>query len=324
MKCAPYLFCFLFVSVPWVSGEELANVSALGEREQMFAQNGTVSVGVDAAMGASITHLSWTEYSKNVVNIHDPGRLIQQSYYAGERLDRIGEGQWKQWSPWTWNPIQGGGVGSWARVKKFEKDAKGRLFAETIPKLWDMPDEEAEAIMRQWTGFEPDFDNVVVVECEFESLRSQGDPWGGGRNRHQEIPALYFTRNFSRFLVYEGSGEWTEVKQEPGPPWGKTQVPLDVMGCFDDAGVGIATFSPGATEHWNFGPHGGGNSDDAEAGPCVHIAPLVTLKLEPRSKVRYRYWMVVGTKEEITASIDTLRERYSEEEVEITGSTKAP
>jgi arylsulfatase A-like enzyme len=56
-----------------------------------------------------------------MVNSADPGRLIQQSYYAGKRLDRKADGQSKSWSPWTWNPIQGGGVSSWARVNDFKR-----------------------------------------------------------------------------------------------------------------------------------------------------------------------------------------------------------
>ena len=111
--------------------------------------NGTVKVGLNRTKGASITWLSWTTHAKNIVNHADPGRLVQQSYYAGRVLDRKAEGQSAAWSPWSWNPIQGGGVGSWARVTKLERLDDSTLFGETIPKLWDMPDEEAAAIMRQ-------------------------------------------------------------------------------------------------------------------------------------------------------------------------------
>ena len=79
-------------------------------------ENEVARVGIDLDKGAAITWLSWKDYPKNMVNIADPGRLIQQSYYAGRRLDRTDKGQSKAWSPWSWNPIQGGGVGSWARV----------------------------------------------------------------------------------------------------------------------------------------------------------------------------------------------------------------
>lgn len=141
------------------------------------------------------------------VNIADPGRLIQQSYYAGKSLERIAEGQSKAWSPWTWNPIQGGGVGSWARVTEFKR-VSNTLFSVTVPKLWDMANEEAQAVMRQWTGFEPGCSNVVVVRCEFVSERNENDRWGPAVPRHQEIPACYFTRNFGLVKSYLGNGNW--------------------------------------------------------------------------------------------------------------------
>ena len=63
------------------------------EPELLKIDNGTVQIGIDKAMGASITHLSWTSLGqKNIVNSYDPGRLIQQSYYAGSRIDRRKEG----------------------------------------------------------------------------------------------------------------------------------------------------------------------------------------------------------------------------------------
>jgi hypothetical protein len=101
------------------------NLPPRGE-ELLLLDNGTVKVGIDRAKGAAITRLSSAAYPKNLVNSADPGRLIQQSYYAGLRLDRKAEGQSKAWSPWSWNPIQGGGVGSWARVTEFRRLAACR------------------------------------------------------------------------------------------------------------------------------------------------------------------------------------------------------
>jgi hypothetical protein len=74
------------------------NIGPRGE-DLLTLDNGTVRVGIDRAKGAAITWLSWTAYPKNTVNSADPGRLIQQSYYAGLRLDRTAEGQSKAWSP---------------------------------------------------------------------------------------------------------------------------------------------------------------------------------------------------------------------------------
>lgn len=296
----------------------LRTVSA-AETEVTRIDNGTASVGIDRKMGGSITWLSWRGHPQNVVNIHDPGRLIQQSYYAGASLDRRPDGQSKAWSPWTWNPIQGGGVGSWARVTKLEKNPK-EIFCETIPKLWDMPNEEAAAVMRQWTGFEPGMPNVIVVRCEFESQRKPADRWGDKPvPRHQELPACYFTRSFGDVKSYLGGGKWRNEQQPPGPPWGKITPPRNVVACFDAAGQGIAIYSPVTTGHWNFGPHGAGDSSDPKGGPCMHVAPIDTVRLAPKSLLRYRYWLVVGTTASIVPRLEALHTKYADERLDHTG-----
>ena len=306
LSLAPLLLASALIANP-VRTEDLLQID-----------NGSVKIGIDRDKGASITWLSWKNYPKNMVNSTDPGRLIQQSYYAGLRLDRQADGQSKDWSPWSWNPIQGGGVGSWARVTRFERINPSTLYAETIPKLWDMPDEEAEALMKQTTGFEPGMPDVVVVRCQFVSKRKEGDRWGPAKPAHQEIPACYFTRNFSIMKSYLGEGKWREEKQVPGPPWGHARPPLHAMAFFEPGGQGVAVFSPAATQHWNFGPHGTGNSADPAAGPCMHVAPLDLVALGPKSRYEYRYWLATGTQAEITARLDSLIRKYSGEKSQLT------
>jgi hypothetical protein len=283
----------------------------------LLLDNGAMKTGLDPAKGGSITWLSWTGQPTNVVNQADPGRLIQQSYYAGHRLDRRSEGQAKAWSPWTWNPIQGGGVGSWARVTEMKRLDDGSLYAETVPRLWDMPGEEAAARMRQWTAFEPGTTDVVVVRCEIICQRSPEDRWGPAAPRPQEIPACYFTRNFSAVQSFLGEGKWRAETQPPGPPWGKAQPPRKAMACFAPNGQGVAVFSPASTLPWNFGPHGGGASDDSSAGPCMHVAPIDRAALGPRSVYRYRYWLIVGSEAQIAARLETLWAKYQGERAEV-------
>ena len=284
--------------------------------DELFLENGTVKVGIDKEKGASITWLSWADYPLNMVNISDPGRLIQQSYYAGKSIDRKGDGQHKAWSPWTWNPIQGGGVGSWARVREFRKVDTNTLYAETIPKLWDMPDEEAQAVMRQWTTFETSMPNVVVVRCEFESQRATEDRWGPAVARPQEVPACYFTRNFRDVRSYLGKSDWTKESVPPGPPWGKANPPRKSMAFFEENGQGVAVFSPCSTKAWNFGPHAHGASNEPTAGPCMHVAPLDMVKLGPKSIYRFRYWIVVGNQDKVAEQLDALWDAHAEERAE--------
>jgi hypothetical protein len=289
-----------------------ANIATTQEHV-LKVDNGSVIVGIDREKGGAITWLSWPAYPKNAVNLADPGRLIQQSYYAGKSLDRTAEGQSPAWSPWTWNPIQGGGVGSWARVTEFKRTESNTLYSVTAPKLWDMPDEEAEAVMRQWTGFEPGRSNVVVVQCEFLAHRAEADRWGPAVPRPQEIPACYLTRNFDVVKSYLGDGRWRKETQPPGPPWGHAHPPRKAMAVFNAQGQGIAVFSPASTQPWNFGPHGTGASDEATAGPCMHLAPLDRVPLGPKSEYRYRYWLVVGTEAELARDLEALWSLHSDE-----------
>jgi hypothetical protein len=90
------------------------------------------------------------------------------------------------------------------------------------------------------------------------------------------------------------------------------------MAFFAPNGQGVAVFSPAATQAWNFGPHGGGSSEDPAAGPCMHVAPIDRVNLGPSSTYRYRYWLVVGTESEIAARLDVLWNRYSAERATLT------
>ncbi len=289
-----------------------------GADDLLILENGTVKVGIDRTKGAAITWLSSADYPKNLVNVTDPGRLIQQSYYAGKSLDRRADGQSPAWSPWTWNPIQGGGVGSWARVNACERLDPPALHSETVPKLWDMPNEEAAALMRQWTAFEPGMPNVVVVRCEFVSRRDDNDRWGPAVPRPQEIPACYFTRNFGAAKSYLGDGQWRDETQPPGPPWGHARPPRNAMAFFAASGQGVAVFSPSATQPWNFGPHRDGETDDPAAGPCMHVAPLDRVSLGPKSIYRFRYWLILGTAPQIATRLDELWKMYPAERAELT------
>ena len=89
------------------------------------------------------------------------------------------------------------------------------------------------------------------------------------------------------------------------------------MAFFTAAGQGVAVYSPASTQHWNFGPNRTGLSDDPNDGPCMHVAPIDRVSLGPKSTYRFRYWIIVGTVEEIRTRLDALHEKYSSERAEL-------
>jgi hypothetical protein len=76
-----------------------------------YLDNGQIRIGVDLARGGAISYLSLSGTSDNVVNVHDLGRYIQQSYYAGPQpFIPPGAVQHPAYAGWPWNPVQAGDV----------------------------------------------------------------------------------------------------------------------------------------------------------------------------------------------------------------------
>jgi len=69
--------------VGWAVGlaiPALATLERTADDLLVQTSQGVVTVGIHRAKGGAITWLSWTGHPENVVNHHDPGRLVQQSY----------------------------------------------------------------------------------------------------------------------------------------------------------------------------------------------------------------------------------------------------
>jgi hypothetical protein len=118
---------------------------------EISADNGVLKVKFDLTRGGAISYISLFGTERNLVNVYDEGRYIQQSYYAGNNIDRKSEGQSPRWSPWCWNPIQVGDDFK-NRVKILEYKQNGdTLYIKCIPMQWDMNNKPAEAEMEQQT-----------------------------------------------------------------------------------------------------------------------------------------------------------------------------
>ena len=290
--------------------------SEVGSTEQPYLDNGTLRLGAPIREGSSFDFLA-PAGGGNLINSHDQGRLIQQSYYAGASLDRTLDGQSTAWTPWPWNPIQGGDAsGKPTQVVEVSVAEFGNaFFTRTTPLLWDMiTGEKGKAWMDQWNQFEPGMPNVVRVTCRLICFRDSTDVWGGVVARHQELPAVYLIRSLSKTVTYQGAVPWTNDVTEqvatPGPPWGKYNPTEGWVAMVDPAtDVGIGLYSPIGTTLWNVGATG-----SAPGGPTssatMHMAPLRTMKLDRDSIMAYRYWIIYGNLATIRSRIYELHSLY--------------
>jgi len=296
--------------------------------EKAYLDNGQVRLGVDLEHGGTICFLSTGSDSEkdNMVNIHDLGRYIQQSYYAGEPVDRRDEGQHPSFSPWQWNPIQAGGIGCLAKPPhenakagilelKEEKDA---MYIKCVPRLWDMPGEAAECVFEQWMALVGD---VVVVSNRVRISRTD-TIWKEGVVCDQELPAVYPIARLRNCYTYTGDAPWTgdaAVKMpdnakgyrvdlppthENGFPWNRFEPTEPWAACVDPmTGLGFGIYSPRADATWLSGFVNDlkrqNGRDDSMANSTSYIAPLTEIALNKASVFGYAYYLIPGSVQDV-------------------------
>lgn len=278
--------------------------------------NRKIRLRQDLTRGGAIYYISKADADRNIVNIYDEGRYIQQSYYAGAALDRRAEGQNKAWSPLTWNPIQVGD-NAYNRAQILEYWQKGdETYVKCIPMQWDMTNMAAEAVMEQWTSLRG---NVIRVRNRLTCHRTD-NIYGEGVPLAQEIPAVWLISALKNLYAYFGDKPFeneplksVEVKQlilnDPDHFWGKyANVPEKWMAFTDDKGWGIAVYTPSASG-FLAGRYDSCLEGDEHHVASSYIAPVRFEALMKNSVMEYDYYLVVGTLDQIRKEIYKIRRR---------------
>ncbi|MCA9440766.1 MAG: hypothetical protein KC964_08175, partial [Candidatus Omnitrophica bacterium] len=275
------------VTLAWIRVDRVPNLAL---------DNGTLSLRLDLKGGGAISYLSPSGSNRSLINIHDRGRYVQQSYYAGRPIDRRDEGQSSTWSPWSWNPIQVGDtyghvapiLESWVR--------DGTAYVKCRPLLWDMNNEMAECHMEMWVRLEG---RSVHVKNRLTCFRTD-NRWALTQN-HQELPAVYTIGNLHHLVTFMGTAPWnsgsvTEIDNQ-GPPWEYWVGTEQWAGLLDDQGFGVGVYNPNAEQFVGgfYGSPGGLAHDDSTG----YIAPIRTEMLDKNTVYEYEYDLIVGTVHDI-------------------------
>lgn len=278
---------------------------------ELRLDNGVIELGMDLTIsGGAITYLGESGIPKNYINNFDRGRQIQQSYYAGQDLDRTAEGQNPAWSPWPWNPIQvGDSFDNPAEVVEARIEG-GIAYVKTIPMLWDMNNEPAECTFETWVELH---DNVARVRNRLEIFRTD-DIWTNVVVRDQELPAVYTITELNNLVSYLGEAPWTgaphvEITRiiKPGAPgfpwndWPSAEYPGSAIerwaATVNDSGWGVGVFYKG-TERLLGGSVGQPGQGEFSSS-TMYISPLRRMAFGKTETFEYEYDVVVGTLEEI-------------------------
>lgn len=276
---------------------------------ELSADNGMLTLKLDLTRGGAISWLSLSGSGRSVVNVADEGRYIQQSYYAGKSLDRKAEGQAPRWSPWPWNPIQvGDAFRNRAQILDYKKSGN-ELYVKCIPMQWDMNNKPAEAEMEQWTTLKG-----MVLEVRNRLTCHRTDHiYADSILCDQELPAVYPVSALKNLFTYQGELPFNKEPEQQlsvvnlsSGFWGVySQVSENWMAFTDDTRWGMAVYNPLCSKF--LAGLAGVSGKEAADGSTSYIAPVKKEILYKSCVYEYKYYILIGTLEEMRSKIYSLK-----------------
>ena len=271
-------------------------------KDTLYIGNARYKVGVSLKWGGGLCWFSDEQNKKygNLLNCHDTGRLVQQSYYGPHRIDGYENGVYMN-NVWPYNPVQGGDqYGNHSKLVAVEKtDDEIRVVCRPLD--WALDNVPTQTY----------YTNVYTLTDTGLTVRNTAvdflqTPWP--ESNVQEIPAFYTISALGNFWFYDGSAPWTNAPlrvERDLPFWGNEQGFYLQEGntetwCAwtDDEDYGVGIFTPTATclKAGRFEYNG---TADANAYPTNYVAPLGFFNLRFDTPFTYYYSLTTGKVDEI-------------------------
>ncbi len=270
----------------------------------------TTEVDFQSKVGTS-SFLYNTSSNVNLINDHDTGRLVQQSYY-GTGSYPYEPGMYGE-AVWNYNPVQGGNLYNEASKIVDIKVSENEIYIKCRPLDWA---KEAQYItpsyMEAWYTLE---DGMMRATCRFVDF--SGYP---SVTTTQELPAFYCVEPLNDFVYFTGGEAWSDSNTQQTITdlefWG-TATDQDFIcnenwGAFkgDDAdSFAIGIYCPGQTL-FHTGVYYGGDgatrcstTDPAGEDPTSYIGVVDTLHFRSFSPISYCYYIKTG-------NITTIRDSF--------------
>ncbi|MEO6034759.1 MAG: hypothetical protein ABIQ35_05855, partial [Verrucomicrobiota bacterium] len=271
---------WIFITVGCTSLSETVKREAADfpTNDWLFIDNGSARLGVKKSSGAGIAYFSEGASKRNLVNHHDRGRLIQQSYYGDP------DGSLWDKQPWRWNPVQGGDWrGNPARVIEL-RSTTNSLYSKSTAKHWAAGTELADVIFEQWISLSNE-----VAHVGFQMTYS-------GTNSHstadQEIPAIFVAPDLETLVLYDGEKPWSHgelSRSKPGWPNESRRITEHWAAYVNTNDWGIGFYVPVANDLtcYRFG------DGEEQRGACSCFAPLGHFAIKPGMIFSYDLWMTI-------------------------------
>ena len=268
---------------------------------ESYLDNGVIKLGVDLTKGGSITWLSLSGSTNNIVNSHDLGREIQQSYYSGPQPYNPSNEVNPVWTNWPWNPIQSGDYHGNPSVILAQTNNGRTLYVKCRPMQWALDHVPGQCTFESWITLS---NNVAVVSNRLVNLRT--DTAQQFHFADQELPAVYTVGTLWRLVSYAGYAPFTGDRltnlpltpQVIPPHWQYWNATENWAALVNSNNWGLGIYHPGSA--WFVGgflgtPGAGGPHDD----PTGYIAPIKDEILDTNIVYSYSYDLILGTVSQI-------------------------
>jgi hypothetical protein len=198
---------FLSVAAALAGQDNLTLRTQLRDEKMDYLNNGLVKIGVVLDRGGSIGYFADVKKGDNVVNVHDFGRWIGQSYYAGPRPFGAPHPSWKDW---PWNPVSAGDVyGHASTVREKRNDGK-TLYVQTAPRQWALDGVAADCTFETWITLD---DRAARVRNRLTNHRHDRKQYPA---MDQEVPAVYTIGKLHRLFTYDVAELFWQTAEQRG------------------------------------------------------------------------------------------------------------
>jgi hypothetical protein len=265
----------------------------INSNDWAFLDNGQIRIGVKKTSGACIGWLSQSGSNRNVLNYHDQGRFVQQSFY--------GDSDGTVWNkdPWRWNPVQGGDwKGTPAKLVTFQQETN-LIYARSLGRHWsgcvDLPD----VIFEEWLSLTG---RVARVHYRMTYLGTNSHA-----SRDHEIPAVFVEPDLDTLVLYDGAKPWTGgalSRSQPGWPNESRRMTENWAAYVDKNDFGMGAMVPIATNLTCYRYAAGRTSVQ---GACSYFAPLIQFPVTAGKQFDYEVHLTIGTGAEIREAFQRSR-----------------
>ena len=277
-----------------------------------YLESDRYKLGIDLGWGGTVSYLEDKTCTvpdlTNLVNRHDTGRLIQQSFYGVQENDEYKPGVSFD-TKWRYNPVQGGDQYNNPSRLIDVVITDNSLYIKSQAQDWSLDGQLTPSYYENTYTLDGD---CVKVDNRFTDYSGWEHPFAG-----QELPAFYTVSYLDTFVWYNGEDSWTGdtlSSKNNLPFWGdhagectfvlrekNTETWCAWINGGDDYGLGV--YVPNIDQH-KAGRYlfDGSKSDMAES--TGYVAPVNILKIVSFDPIEYSYLLTAG-------NIATIRETFT-------------